>query len=228
MEFDSFRLAASTATLAEEPDAREHADLVEFRMDLADEPLTALETYDGDLPILVTNRARWEGGDAGPEGRLDALTTAVEYESVVAVDVELATLRRETAQSEVTPAELCAHAEEHDASVIASVHDFSGTPDPETLDSLLRAAATAGDVGKLAVTADSTADALALLTATQRATARGDRVATMAMGEAGAHTRAVAPVYGSRIGYAPVRSEAATAPGQYDLATLRDLVRRLS
>jgi len=49
----------------------------------------------------------------------------------------------------------------------------------------------------------------------------------MAMGEAGRHTRAVAPLYGSRIGYAPVDPDAATAPGQYDLATLAGLVDRL-
>jgi 3-dehydroquinate dehydratase-1 len=46
----------------------------------------------------------------------------------------------------------------------------------------------------------------------------------MGMGEAGRHTRAVAPVYGSRLGYAPVDPADATAPGQYDLATLAELV----
>jgi len=103
-----------------------------------------------------------------------------------------------------------------------------GTPAPATLDRLLRTAAAAGDVGKLAVTARTTGEALDLLTATHRATIRGDRVATMAMGEHGSHTRAVAPVYGSRLGYAPVDATEATAPGQYDLATLRRLVDQLS
>ncbi|MFC6730537.1 type I 3-dehydroquinate dehydratase, partial [Natronoarchaeum mannanilyticum] len=41
------------------------------------------------------------------------------------------------------------------------------------------------------------------------------------------HSRAVAPLYGSRIAYAPVDAEDATAPGQYDLATLRELVEQL-
>jgi 3-dehydroquinate dehydratase-1 len=50
----------------------------------------------------------------------------------------------------------------------------------------------------------------------------------MAMGEPGRHTRAVAPLYGSRIGYAPVDPEEATAPGQYDLGTLRTLYDLLS
>jgi 3-dehydroquinate dehydratase-1 len=49
----------------------------------------------------------------------------------------------------------------------------------------------------------------------------------MAMGEAGRHTRVVAPLYGSRIGYAPVDPSRATAPGQYDLATLSRLVGEL-
>jgi 3-dehydroquinate dehydratase-1 len=50
----------------------------------------------------------------------------------------------------------------------------------------------------------------------------------MAMGEAGSHTRAVAPVYGSRVGYAPVDPAESTAPGQYDLATLRTLIDELT
>jgi len=47
------------------------------------------------------------------------------------------------------------------------------------------------------------------------------------MGAAGRHTRAVAPLYGSKIGYAPVDPTEATAPGQYDLETLAELVERL-
>jgi len=225
LDLGSFSLAASTADLAAEPAAREHADCLEFRMDLAAEPLDALADYDGELPLLVTNRPRWEGGDTAPYGRLDALATAVEHEAVAAVDVELATLRgRPEGTNDVDAAGLFDRARSHDAAVVASVHDFDGTPAPATLDRLLRAAAAAGDVGKLAVTARTRGDALALLSATHRATTRGDRVATMAMGEHGSHTRAVAPAYGSRLGYAPVDAADATAPGQFELATLRRLV----
>ena len=67
-----------------------------------------------------------------------------------------------------------------------------------------------------------------MLAATEQLTAHGDRVATMAMGEVGSHTRAVAPVYGSKIGYAPVDEADATAPGQYDLESLSGLVAKLS
>ncbi|MFB6122699.1 MAG: type I 3-dehydroquinate dehydratase [Haloferacaceae archaeon] len=224
MEFDSFVLAAATADLDEEPAARGDADAVEFRMDLADRPQAQLDGYDGDLPLVVTNRAEWEGGEAtaAEAARLDALVTAADHEAVEAVDVELESLR--TAAGEETAAAV----RDRGASVVASVHDFEATPPRDRLTAMLEEAAERGDVGKLAVTASDRDDALALLSATHAATRRGDDVATMAMGEAGRHTRAVSPVYGSKIGYAPVDPAKATAPGQYDLSTLATLVDRLS
>jgi 3-dehydroquinate dehydratase-1 len=223
MEFDSLVLAAATADLADEPAARDHADAVEFRMDLASDPLAALDDYDGDLPLIVTNRDPAEGGEADtPEReRLAILETASAHDAVGAVDVELASLRADPG------AATAATARGNGAAVIASVHDFETTPSAERLDEMLAAAAHHGDVGKAAVTASDRADALRVLSATHRATVRGDRVATMAMGEAGRHTRAVAPLYGSTIGYAPIDPAEATAPGQYDLATLADLIDRL-
>ncbi|MFP8952927.1 type I 3-dehydroquinate dehydratase [Natrialbaceae archaeon A-arb3/5] len=220
LDFDSFVLTAAIADLDEEPDAREHADAVEFRMDLADEPLSPLESYDGDLPILATNRAAWEGGewDGDDETRLERLANAARCDGVEAIDVELAACRDGTAD------EVRETAREHDVSVVVSAHDFEGTPDEAAMVDTLEAACEFGDVGKLAVTAHERGDALSVLSTTHQLTADGRTVATMAMGESGSHTRAVAPVYGSRIGYAPVDPAAATAPGQYDLATLSRLV----
>ncbi|TKX42919.1 type I 3-dehydroquinate dehydratase [Halorubrum sp. SD690R] len=227
--FEEFVLAASTADLSEEPRARDHADAVEFRMDLADAPRDQLASYDGELPLLVTNRASWEGGEADGLARYDALSDAVARDAVAAVDVELAALRG----THPDPAEeshataLRDAARREGVAVVASVHDFESTPEPAALVDLLADAASEGNVGKLATTATAPADALATLKATHEATVAGHRVATMCMGEPGRHTRAVAPVYGSKIGYAPVDPAEATAPGQYPLATLRTLVDRL-
>lgn len=221
MEFDSFALAASTADLDAEPRARDSADLVEFRMDLAADPLDALDGYDGDLPVLATNRAEWEGGAAGDgDERLDALAAAAEHDAVAAVDLELKSLFA-AGERVAERARAC------DAAVVASVHDFEATPDRERMRELLVDATDRADVGKLAVTADSRSDVLDLLSVTDALDAEGRAVATMAMGEAGRHSRAVAPLYGSRIGYAPVDAADATAPGQYDLATLSRLVAEL-
>jgi len=221
MNLGSFVLCAATASLDDEPAAREHADAVEFRMDLADDPIEALESYDGELPILATNRAEWEGGEASGPLRLDALEEATAIDAVEAIDLELDSVRTEEGQR------VAAAARDRDVSVVVSVHDFERTPSPADLRKVLDEATSFGDVGKLAVTAHSREDVLVLLAATQEFDAKGERVATMAMGEAGRHSRAVAPLYGSRIGYAPVDPEDATAPGQYDLATLRELVEQL-
>lgn len=229
--FDEFVLAASTDSLADEPAAREHADAIEFRLDLAADPLDQLAAYDGDLPIIATNRAAWEGGETTDEaGRLETLATAIEYDAVAAVDIELNALTG-TADIDAVDAATSARAREirataraRDVSVIASIHDFEATPPVAELTERLRLGSKEGDIAKLATTATDRDDALNLLTATHRATAADRRVATMGMGTAGQHTRAVAPVYGSKIGYAPVDPAEATAPGQYPLTTLRELV----
>mgnify|MGYP000288949387 CR=1 FL=1 len=226
MDFDSFTLLAAGSDLAAEPVAREDADGMELRMDFAADPLAMLDDYDGDLPLLVTNRVEWEGGEAGDDAaRLDTLETAVEYDAVTAVDVELAALEGE---GEYDAARVVSHAREHGASVVVSTHDFEATPAEDAIVDRLRRACEHGDVGKIATTAQDRSDVLALLSATHRLDEAGETVATMAMGEAGRHSRAVAPLYGSRIGYAPVDPADATAPGQYDLATLRTLVEQLA
>ena len=223
--FEEFVLAAATADLDDEPAAREAADAVEFRMDLATDPLEQLDDYAGELPLIVTNRAEWEGGEAADIGRFGELSDAVVHDAVAAVDIELAALRGNAPEGERSHATaLRETAREEGVDVIASVHEFEWTPEVETMVELLADAAEEGDVAKLATTANSRSDALALLSATHEADDRGHRVATMCMGEAGRHTRAAAPVYGSRIGYAPVDPADATAPGQYTLETLRRLV----
>jgi 3-dehydroquinate dehydratase-1 len=223
MKFTSFVLAAATADLADEPAAREHADAVEFRMDRAADPLADLRGYDGELPVIATNRVASEGGDApDDDARLDDLAAAVRVDGVEAVDVELAAVRSGDGVRVVDAAR------DEGAAVVVSVHDFEETPAPGDLRELLDAAADRGDVGKLAVTAEEPGDVLDLLTVTHEFAQAGRQVATMGMGEAGRHSRAVAPLYGSRIGYAPVHAADVTAPGQYDLATLRRLVDELA
>jgi 3-dehydroquinate dehydratase-1 len=227
MDFEEFVLAASLTDLDDEIRAREHADAVEFRMDLAAEfadsdPLAALRAYDGELPVIATNRASWESGEAeDDESRLADLAGAAELACVGAVDVELRSLTQGEGDR------VAAHARQTDTAVIASVHDFEGTPPKPDLRGELEEATDRADVGKLAVTAEDRGDVLDLLTVTHEFAEAGARVATMAMGEPGRHSRAVAPLYGSAIGYAPIDPEDATAPGQYDLETLSRLVDQL-
>jgi 3-dehydroquinate dehydratase I len=224
LDFDSLVLAAATADPADEPAARPHADAVEFRLDLASDPLSTLDTYDGTLPIIATNRIEREGGGVpdGPD-RLAVLREASTHAAVAAIDLELATLTEGPHTAEARA--LRDSAQVNGTSVIVSAHDFDRTPH-KRLTGILDRASEHGDVAKLAVTAHGPGDVLALLRATHEVASRAT-VATMAMGEAGRHSRAVAPLYGSRVAYAPVDPGRATAPGQYDLATLAELIDRL-
>ena len=225
MEFDSFVLAAATGDLADEPAARPHSDAVEFRMDLAEEPLEALENYDGDLPVIATNRPEWEGGgrDDG-EQRIEELQAAIRFDAVEAVDVELGSLSEATT-ADGTP--VLQDAAERDLPTIVSYHDFDDTPSLSELAEIGSQVCTLGTVGKLSVTATGKSDVLDLLRVTHEFTAAGQSIATMAMGVVGKHSRVVAPLYGSTIGYAPVDPDDATAPGQFDLETMVDLIKQL-
>jgi len=125
MTVDDFALAATTNDLTREADARGVADLVEFRMDRAEEPIEQLAAYDGELPILATNRNRWFGGKAGDTGRLDALFAASRFDAVAYVDLELETVRaKEWILGEFRG---------NDVELIVSHHDFEATPEYDVL-----------------------------------------------------------------------------------------------
>lgn len=219
MDPSAFTIAAVTDDLAAEPKARDYADILEYRMDATTDPLDALEDYTGVLPILATNRVTTEGGNApDTPTRLDTLESAVVHDAVHAIDLELTAARTDRGTA------LLRHAREHGATIIVSHHDFDNTPDKSTLEDRLAQTATAGDIGKVAVTTTDPGDALTLLAATHTTSQAGHAVATIGMGDPGRHTRVIAPIYGSRIAYAPVVPAATTAPGQIDLPTLCDLI----
>lgn len=221
MDFEEFVLAASSTRLSDVKHVSEAADAFELRLDLAETGVEGLERPRA-LPVLVTNRLEDEGGDApATQARLDTLCRAVEQPAVEAVDIELSAVDAGDGSRVID------HARAHDVAVVVSTHHFDETPDRRQMRETLSRASELGDVGKLAVTATDHSDVLDLLTVTQQATVDGETVATMAMGEPGRHSRVVAPLYGSRIGYAPPDSDRATAPGQYDLDTFRQLYESL-
>ena len=217
MTTDDFALAATTDDLTREPEARGAADLVEFRMDTADEPIAQLEAYDGELPIIATNRNRWFGGKARDTGRLDALFAASRFDSVAYVDLELETVRAKDW--------IAGEFRGNDVDLIVSHHDFDATPDREVLTAIIEQCAGYGDVAKVATFPTDLSDALTLLGALHEATRAGIDAAGIAMGEVGSHTRVIGHVYGSKLGYAPLPDDDTDyAPGQLPLETLAALV----
>lgn len=220
IDLDSFTLAAVCPELPAHPNVSV-ADAIEFRMDYSENPLEALTNYGGDLPLIATNRRKAEGGFADSKGRIDTLVAAAKSPAVAAIDIELASV------SKADVDELLTFCNISDTAVIVSWHDFDGTPDVEEMVHRLHSAASYGDIAKIAVTATDSSDVLDLLRVTHQVSQEGIAVATMAMGAVGRHSRIIAPLYGSRIGYAPMDPSQATAPGQYDLETMAELIEAL-
>lgn len=220
MKPDGFVLAASLNDLTREPEVRDAADMVEFRMDKATDPITQLDKYDGELSVIATNRAQWFGGQAPDAGRLDRLFAASEFDAVEMVDIELETAR---GSDWVIP-----EFQENDVEIIISHHAFEDTPDEDTLLAIFEQCSHYGDIGKVATFAEEYGDALPMLNAVYKATQEGQRVAGILMGPIGSHSRVVAPFYGSALGYAPLASDDEEyAPGQISIHELASIIERL-
>lgn len=220
MNTSEFALAASTNSLQMEGELRDFADVIEFRMDKAENPIKQLRGYDGELPIIATNRTQWFGGKAKDTGRLDTLFAASRFDAVEVVDIEL-----ETARSGDW---IVNQFRENNVDLIISHHDFEATPEREVLDAIIEQCAVYGDIAKVATFPQNKKDTLILLDAINEATERGIDAAGISMGNIGSHTRAIGHLYGSKLGYAPLESdETEYAPGQIPVKTLSSLIKEI-
>lgn len=217
MNDDTFVLAATTNDLTKEREVRDVADMIEFRMDKATNPLEQIDDYDGNVPLIATNRTQWFGGQAAGSGRLDRLSAASRSDAIEIVDVELETVRgTEWVLDEFR---------KNGVEIIVSHHSFEDTPEREVLDAVFNQCGEYGDIGKVATFPRKHTDVLRLLRSVHVATQKGIDVAGISMGEIGSHSRAIAPLYGSKVGYAPLASdESEYAPGQLPLRRLRTLI----
>ena len=173
------------------------ADLVELRLDGVRDPDVAGALAGRTVPVIVTCRARREGGSFGgsEEERVSMLGRAAglgaEY-----VDVEWDTRLDESLRAR------------HGRGVVLSRHDFTGVP-RDLHDRYRAMRATGAEVVKLAVTAHSLSDNLPLLTL-GRETGEDARTALVAMGAAGLPSRILAAHFHSCWSYAGD----GVAPGQ--------------
>ena len=182
------------------------ADMIELRLDLISDPLPAIKAIRQATtkPIIATNRLQAEGGKfpGSERERIELLLSASEYADFA--DIELQAELREEFISRVS------------LPVIVSYHDFQGMPDIHELETILNEMITAGaTIAKIAVTPASLKDNLDLL---EFLLAAEMPLCLIAMGDAGRHLRAVAPLYGSALTYGYVRES--TAPGQMSLKEL--------
>ena len=200
---------------------RAACDLAEIRLDLIAEdrgrgnppPWRHLR----DIPLLFTARRPDEGGahalDAATRSAM--LTAVLDEAACLDIEVnsldEMTDLRDTLAQREIP--------------WLASFHDFSKLPDPAILlDATQRARAAGAAAFKVAALVRSPAE-LARLAEFQLMD-HGLPVATMGMGPLAAVSRLLCAQCGSVLNYGYL-GETATAPGQWDAASLRQTIARL-
>jgi 3-dehydroquinate dehydratase/shikimate dehydrogenase len=171
--------APTTAELRRRRDLVTDADIVELRIDSVDDPDVAAALDGRRLPVIVTCRAKWEGGgfDGSEDERRRLLAQALDLGADY-IDVEWRAdfddlVRRDGGRR-----------------IVLSSHDFAGVPSDLT-DRAAAMRATGAAVVKLAVKASRLTDCLTLLELSRTFT--GDqRSVLIGMGEAGLATRILA------------------------------------
>lgn len=164
-------------------------------------------------PLLLTFRSESQGGQMTlPADEYVALNKAViAAEAIDLVDIE-------TWIGDARVSELVAFAKAHGVKTVISYHNFAGTPSKEWMVNLMTHMQDLGaDIPKVAVMANSAADGLTLLAATEemhRLHANGPLL-TMAMGREGSISRLSGELYGSALTFCSLK--AASAPGQVDV-----------
>lgn len=192
------------------------ADILEVRIDLLEmDALMALSKIkELDLPVIITNRLKQEGGawEGSEDERIQTLLSLLHLAD--AVDIELCAPKRD---------DVVKKAKTEGKTIIISTHDFQNTPEPDVMAGIINESFEAGaDIAKLAVMPQTLLDVLHLLEVTLRA---NGKVCTIAMGNIGRHSRAVAPIYGSVMTYGYV--DKPTAPGQLRVDELKSILKLL-
>ena len=208
------------------------ADLVEWRADWYEDVSAfseVIKTADmlrsilGETPLLFTFRSAREGGEK--ELSLESYATLLESVAktgfVDLIDVEVF-----SGDDAVKNIIQTAHA--HGVKVIASNHDFEGTPAREELVARLCKMQDLGaDILKIAVMPQSRSDVLTLLSVTEEMSSRHSSrpLITMSMGRVGALSRLCGEVFGSAVTFASFGK--VSAPGQIAIEDLKAGLRLL-
>jgi 3-dehydroquinate dehydratase-1 len=210
---------SEAASLGSLPAVAASCDVVECRVDCWPDAVPgALGALTGcPVPALITVRGPAEGG----RHRLTAAARESLYRRFLPVasllDIEIACFDEFR--------DLIREARERGVLVVASAHDFVGTPPTDELRRKTEAAILGGaDIVKFAATAQHSGD-LATLAALLEEPGHPP-LSVMAMGPLGRISRLLMARLGSVLNYGYL--DAATVPGQWPAYRLRELVREIN
>lgn len=205
------------------PELVDVADVLEIRLDLGEVSTGSIKGYEGQLPVLLTNRIGKDVDDpAAIVAELEPLIETVHTDHVWGIDLD-----RHLFDAEHDPSvrsateELVATATDSDVTTICSMHPDAVPPVDWMVDHL-REAAEVADIAKLAISADEPTQLEPLIRATAMVTDEMP-VTTMATGRLGLVSRAIAVGLGVQLVYGAPPTES-VVEGQPNVESLRTLV----
>ncbi|MDD6058562.1 MAG: type I 3-dehydroquinate dehydratase [Clostridiales bacterium] len=211
--------------------AESRADIIEWRVDAFEkandcnairEILHAVAPYFEKKLFLYTFRTKKQGGEAEADAEMmmDIHDLATESGCVDLLDLEF--LEEEHAFREIR------RLHKKGVAIVASHHDFDGTPSLEVMKMLLEKMCEGGaDLVKLAVMPHTREDVRNLLTVTAQFAEENPDVPiiTMSMGSMGSISRLCGETFGSCVTFGAHKR--ASAPGQFEMNCLLDILELL-
>ncbi|XP_077232468.1 dehydroquinate dehydratase, putative / shikimate dehydrogenase isoform X2 [Tasmannia lanceolata] len=194
------------------------ADVIELRIDYLESlrPRSDLEILlrDKPLPVLVTYRPKWEGGqyEGDEQKRLDALRLAMELGADY-IDVELKVAHEFMSSISGNKPEKF--------KVIVSSHNYQSTPSAEEIGNLVATIqATGADIVKIATYAVDITDVARMFQVLVHCQVP---IIGLVMSERGAISRLLCPKFGGYLTFGSVSAGKESAPGQPTIKDLLDL-----
>ena len=191
-------------------------DVVEIRLDGMQEVQVPELCKGITCPLLLTNRAQWEGGafKGSEEERLRPLLDGIKHGAAY-IDLELKT-------SEQLRQRLLDALQGTQTRLIVSHHNFAETPDSDALSAILKQQIESGaHIGKIVTMAHDHLDVLRVLNLQEEASKNNFPLIAFCMGEPGKLSRIITLLLGGFMTYAALDEEQATAPGQLTVQELK-------
>ena len=189
--------------------------LVEIRLDKCEFSFEQIRDLFSSAAAQLVATYRQEGADE--EERKSALITAIKSGASF-VDID-------TANDDAFIRNILEVARAHEARIIISYHNFRQTPDMHELQVIIEQCFSQGaDIAKIACQVNTTADSARLLSLYDTDLAREGKLLVLGMGEQGKITRLAASLLGAPFMYASLGTGSETAPGQFDVTSLRELL----
>ena len=195
------------------------ADVIEIRLDPINKPQIEPFLAEITTPLLFTNRPEWESGFfKGPESkRLQLLKRAAEAGAAY-IDIELRTDDKQRQH-------LIELARNNKCLSLVSWHNFTRTPpERELAEILTRQYESGAHIGKIVTMAHDFTDVLRVLQLQIIAREKNFPLCAFCMGKIGKISRLATLSLGGYMTYAAPDAAANTAPGQFDINSIRHIL----